>query len=178
MGYKEERVPCLRLVAEVAADPAPEQEFLGSSRPKEPSHVPTMASLLAKAKAAKQAHLHRAKEARQRRLDAHKRRAQGLRAKETQLHATIEAQQYEPMVMGWSPKQNTPKNKSQRSSKISHWSSKIWANGDGVKPKAKQKKTPPKTHFFFQSYISPVVVTLFTFWGFSYICLLICFHIY
>ena len=56
------------------------------------SHAPTMASLLAKAKAAKQARMQRAAEARQRHLDAHKRCAQGLRAKE--------AQQYEPMQMG------------------------------------------------------------------------------
>jgi hypothetical protein len=51
-----------------------------------------MASLLAKAKAVKQAKVQRAAEIRQQRLDAHKRRAQGLRAKE--------AQQYEPMQIG------------------------------------------------------------------------------
>jgi hypothetical protein len=100
MSYKAERMPCLQLVAEVATDPAPEQEFLGSSKPKEPSHTLTMANLVAKAKAAKQAQLNRAKEARQRRLDVHKRRAQALRAKEAQLHHAIEAQQHEQMVMG------------------------------------------------------------------------------
>ena len=79
-------------MAELVADPALEQEYLGSSIPLELSHAPTMASLLAKAKAAKQARMQRAAEARQRHLDAHKRCAQGLRAKE--------AQQYEPMQMG------------------------------------------------------------------------------
>jgi hypothetical protein len=94
MNWREERLPCRRLVAEVAADPTPEQEFYGSSIPMEQSHAPTMASLLAKAKAAKQAKIERSAEARQRHLDAHKRRAQGLRAKEAQEYAVIEAEQY------------------------------------------------------------------------------------
>jgi hypothetical protein len=55
-----------------------------------------MARLLAKekitkAKAANQAQTQRAAEARQRRLDAHKRCAQGLRAKEAQQLHAIEA---------------------------------------------------------------------------------------
>jgi hypothetical protein len=100
MSSKEERLACLRLVAEVAADPTPEQEFFGSSIPMERSHAPNMASLLAKAKAAKQAKVQRAAEIRQRRLDAHKRRAQGLRANEAQQYHAIEAQQYEPMQIG------------------------------------------------------------------------------
>ena len=109
----------------MAADPTPEREFYGSSILMEPAHVPSMASLLAKAKATKQAKLKRAAEARQRLnahkrraqdrrakeaqiyaiearqqcLDAHKSRAQGLRAKEAQIYA-IEAQQYEPMELG------------------------------------------------------------------------------
>jgi hypothetical protein len=86
MSSKEERLPCLRLVAEV--------EFYGSSIPMERSHAPNMASLLAKAKAAKQAKIQRSAEARQRHLDAHKRRAPGLRAKEARECAAIEAQQY------------------------------------------------------------------------------------
>ena len=95
MSCKEGHLPCLRLVAEVAANPTPEQEFYGSSIPMERAHAPTMASLLAKAKAAKQANIQRAVEARQRRLDTHKKRAQGLRAKEAQKFA-IESQQSEP----------------------------------------------------------------------------------
>ena len=98
MSCKEERLPRLQLVAEVAADPTPEREFYGSSILMEPAHVPSMASLLAKAKATKQAKLERAAEARQR-LNAHKRRAQDRRAKEAQIYA-IEAQQYEPMELG------------------------------------------------------------------------------
>ena len=100
MSSKEERLPCLRLVAEVAVDPTPEQEFYGSFIPMEQSHALNMASLLAKAKVAKQAKIQRSAEARQRRLDVHKRRAQGLRAKEAQQYVAIEAQQYEPMVIG------------------------------------------------------------------------------
>ena len=65
MSCKEERLPCLRLVAEVAADPTLEREFYGSSIPMERAHTPTMASLLTKAKAAKQAKIQRAAEARQ-----------------------------------------------------------------------------------------------------------------
>ena len=80
-------------------DPTPEQEFYGSSIPMERSHAPNMASLLAKAKATKHAKIQRAAEAQQRRLDTHKRRAQGLRAKEAQ-HYAIEAQQYELMELG------------------------------------------------------------------------------
>ena len=91
----------MRLVVEVTTDPTPEQEFYGfrSSIPMERSHAPNMASLLAKAKATKHAKIQRAAEAQQRRLDAHKRRAQGLRAKEVQ-HYAIEAQQYELMELG------------------------------------------------------------------------------
>ena len=89
----------MRLVVEVTTDPTPEQEFYGSSIPMERSHAPNMASLLAKAKATKHAKIQRAAEAQQRRLDAHKRRAQGLRAKEAQ-HYAIEAQQYELMELG------------------------------------------------------------------------------
>jgi hypothetical protein len=90
MNSKAERLPCLWLVAE-AADLAPEQEFLGSSMPIERPQAPNMASLLAKAKAVKQAQTQRAAKAQQRCLDAHKRRAQGLRAKETQQLHAIEA---------------------------------------------------------------------------------------
>ena len=88
----------MRLVVEVTTDPTPEQEFYGSSIPMERSHAPNMASLLAKAKATKHAKIQRAAEAQQQRLDAHKRRAQGLRAKETQ-HYAIEAHQYELMEL-------------------------------------------------------------------------------
>ena len=89
----------MRLVVEVTTDPTPEQEFYGIFIPMERSHAPNMASLLAKAKATKHAKIQRAAEAQQRRLDAHKRRAQGLRAKEAQ-HYAIEAQQYELMELG------------------------------------------------------------------------------
>ena len=100
MSSEEERLPCLRLVAEVAADPTPEQKLYGSSIRMEQTHGPNMASLLAKAKAAKQAKIQKVAEARQRHLDAHKRRTQGLRAKEAQEYAAIEAPQYEPMELG------------------------------------------------------------------------------
>ena len=62
-----------------------------------------MASLLAKAKAAKQAKIQTSAEAPQWCLDVHERRAKGLRAKETEQYA-IEAQQYESVELGWSQK--------------------------------------------------------------------------
>ena len=55
MSSKEEHLPCLRLVAKVATNPTPEQEFYGSSISMEQSYAHNIASLLAKAKATKQA---------------------------------------------------------------------------------------------------------------------------
>jgi hypothetical protein len=69
MSYKEERLPCKQLVVEIEADPTRGQEFLASSIPIEQSHAPIMASLITKAKAAKQAKNQRANEACQCHLD-------------------------------------------------------------------------------------------------------------
>ena len=119
-----------------------------------------MASLLAKAKAAKQAKIQTSAEAPQWCLDAHERRAKGLRAKETKQYA-IEAQQYESVELGWSQKHkqepmklnNMPfklkkyepmelrwsPNQKQKPMKLKNMplKLKIWANGIWVKPKAK-----------------------------------------
>ena len=75
----------------------------------EPSEAPTMASLLAKAKAAKQAHMQRAAQARQFRLQAHKRRAQGLRANEAPESSIEDALQYEPMELAHKKRAQGPR---------------------------------------------------------------------
>lgn len=122
LSSKEEHLPCLRLVVEVATDPTPEQEFYGSSIFMEQSHAHNMTSLLTKAKATKQAKIQKAAQNSAATPCAHKRHAQ----------------QHEPMEIGWSSKQTQEpvklNNMSQwrlgeaPSKNKSHWSSTIWAN--------------------------------------------------